>query len=96
MLQRAQNRAMRVILHCNKCTKVDHTLHTLQFMSVKQRLHYAVCIFVYKTLNGMSPLSLRNQIEIVASESHMRTRQAGTIVLGFRKTRNARNEERIL
>jgi len=45
--------------------------------------------FVYKMLNGTSSLSLRNKIEIVGSESHMCTRQAGTIVLGFRKTRNA-------
>jgi len=30
MLQKAQNGAMRVILHCDKYTKIDHTLETLQ------------------------------------------------------------------
>jgi len=37
----------------------------------------------------MLPLSLRNKIEIVGSENQRRTRQAGNIVLEFRKTRNA-------
>jgi len=86
MLQRAQNRAMRVISHCDRYTKIEHMLQILQFTSVKQRLHYTVCIFIYKILNNALPLSLRNKIEIVGSEHQ---RQAGNIALGFRKTRNA-------
>jgi len=60
----------------------------LQFMSVKQRLYYSVYIFIYKILNNMLPVSLRNKIEIAGSESQKRTRQAGNM-LGLRKTRNA-------
>jgi len=78
MLQRARNRAMRVILHCDKYTKIEHTLQALQFMSVKQRLHYNICTFIYKILNNVLPLLLRNKIEIVGSENQ---RQAGNIVL---------------
>jgi len=37
----------------------------------------------------MLPVSLRNKIEIVGSESQRQTGQAGNIVLGLRKTRNA-------
>jgi len=52
-------------------------------MSVKQRL------FIYKILNNMLAASLRNKIEIAGSERQRQTRQAGNIVLGLRKTRNA-------
>jgi len=68
MLQRAQNRAMRAILHCDGYTKTKH-VQALQFMSIKQRLYYSVCIFIYKILSNALPLSLRNKIEIVGSES---------------------------
>jgi len=58
-------------------------------MSVKQRLYHSVCIFIYKIPTGVLPVSLRNRIEIVGSESQRQTRQAGNIVLELRKTRNA-------
>jgi len=61
-------------------------LQILQFMYVKQRLCYSVCIFIHKILNNILPVSLRNKIEIVESESQ---RQAGNIMLGLRKTSNA-------
>jgi len=64
-------------------------LHALRFMSIRQRLHYACCIFVYKILHGISPVSLRNKIEIVGNSSRRCTRQAGRIALGLRKTKNA-------
>jgi len=83
MLQRAQNKTVRVILHYDKYTKIEHVL---QFMSVKQTLHCTVCIFIYKILNDVLPL--RNKIEIVGSENQRHTRQAGNIALEFRKTRN--------
>jgi len=70
------------------CIVTDARLNiTLQFMSVKQRLYYSVCIFIYKILNNTLSVSLRNKIEIVGGESQ--TRQAGNVVLGLRKTRNA-------
>jgi len=62
-------------------------LQTLQF-AVKRRLYYSVCMFIYKILNNMLPISLRNKIEIVGSESY-RYNEAGNIVLGLRETRNA-------
>jgi len=44
--RRVQNRIMRVILHCDRYAKAEH----VQFMSVKVRLYYSVCIFIYKIL----------------------------------------------
>jgi hypothetical protein len=88
-LQKAQNRAMRVILQCDRHTKVERMLQALQFMSIRQRLFYNVCIFIFKILKNMLPEALRNRLEIVGSESERQTRQAGNIVIDFRRTRNA-------
>jgi len=83
MLQKVQNRAMRVILHCDKY-KIEHML---QFMSIKQRLNYRVCIFIYRILNNM--LLPRNKFIIVGNENQRTTRQAGNIVPELRKTKSA-------
>jgi len=69
MLQKAQNRAMRVILHCDKYTKIERMLQALQFMSIKQRLYYSVCVFMYKILNNMLPVLLRNKFVIIGNEN---------------------------
>lgn len=79
-LQVAQNRAMRVILQCKRNTKVEHMLQTLRYMSVRQRLHYNVCIFIFKVLKGFVPEELRDRIEIVGDGSERETRQKGNIV----------------
>ncbi|XP_025269746.1 uncharacterized protein LOC112639559 [Camponotus floridanus] len=70
-LQKVQNRAMRVILQCDRYTKVDDMLEALQFMSI---------------LNGLLPTQLRNRLQIVGKECDRETRQAGSIELQFRNT----------
>lgn len=72
-LQIAQNRAMRVILQCDRYTKVEYMLQSLQFMSIRQRLYYNVCIFIFKILKNMLPSQLRNRIEIVGNVSERQT-----------------------
>lgn len=88
-LQIAQNRAMRVILQCNRFTKVEHMLQALQFMSVRQRLCYNVGVFIFKIINNMASVALNNKIEIVGMECGRQTRQAGNLVVTFRRTRSA-------
>jgi len=92
MPQKVQNRATRVISHCDKYTKIEHMLQALQFMSIKQRLCYSVRLFIYKILNDTLPVLLGNKFVIVGNENQRTTRQAGNIVvilLGLRKTRSA-------
>lgn len=88
-LQVAQNRAMRVILQCKRNTRVECMLQTLQFMSVRQKLHYNVCIFIFKILKGMLPEVLRDRLEIVGEDYGRDTRQKGNIVIQLRKRRSA-------
>jgi hypothetical protein len=88
-LQIAQNRAMRVILQCNRFTKIEHMLQALQFMSIRQRLCYNVNVFIFKILNNMASVALSNKIEIVGRDCDRQTRQGGNIVVTLRRTRSA-------
>jgi len=51
---------------------------------------YNVCVFIYKILNNTLVSVLRNRIKIIESGSERQTRQAGNIVLEFRKIKSAR------
>lgn len=88
-LQRVQNRAMRVILQCNRYTKVEDMLDALKFMSVRQRLRYNICIFIFKILSDMLPTQLKDRLQIVGREGTRETRQAGNIEIQFRNTKSA-------
>jgi len=80
-LQVAQNRAMRVILQCDRYTKVEHMLQALQFMSVRHRLYYNVCLFIFKIVRNLLTEQLRNRLEIVGNASERQTQQAGDIAI---------------
>jgi len=88
-LQKVQNRTMRVILQCDRYIKVEDMLEALQFMSVRQRLRYNICIFIYKILNDVLPTQLKDRLQIVGNECTKETRQADNIELQFRKTKSA-------
>jgi hypothetical protein len=55
VLQRMQNRAMRIILRCNKYTPITIMLNSLQWMSIKERLYFLSMIFIYKILHNKLP-----------------------------------------
>ena len=54
-LQRLQNRAMRVILKCHYRTHINTMLTSLKWMSVRQRLHYSRCVWMWKVGHGLVP-----------------------------------------
>lgn len=88
-LQKAQNRAMRVILQCDRYTKIERMLQALQFMSIRQRLYYNMSIFIFKILNNMMPEQLKDRLSIVGHRTGRQTRQAENIAVDFRKTKSA-------
>jgi len=73
-LQKIQDIVMRVILQCDRYTKVEDTLEALQFMSVRQRLRYNICIFIFKILNDLLPTQLRDRLQIVRMNKRMHKR----------------------
>lgn len=88
-LQIAQNRAMRVILQCSRYTRVNDMLQAVQFMSVRQRLYYNVCIFIFKAVKKLLPKEVTSKFEIVKLRTGRVTRQAENIAIQFRRTRSA-------
>jgi len=80
---------MRVILQCDRYTRVERMLQALQFTSMRQRLYYNVCIlqFVFEMVKGMLPEQLGNKIVLVGNTNERRMKQADNIVIQFRRTK---------
>ena len=55
-LQKLQNKGMKIILRCNYRTRIEDMLKALQFMSIKERIKYNVCILIHKMVNGDCPV----------------------------------------
>lgn len=87
-LQKAQNRAMRVILQCDRYTRIECMLNALQFMNIRQRLYYNLCILIFRMLKCMSTDHFKNMLEVVGNISERQTRQAGDIMMQYRRTRS--------
>lgn len=54
-LQKLQNRGMRMILNCNRYTRIRDMLECLDWMSVRQLFEYQTLIFIYKINAGSMP-----------------------------------------
>jgi hypothetical protein len=59
-LQRIQNRAMRIILRCNRRTRVFDMLSSLRWMNERQRIHVNLCTLMWKIVHGRTPNYLCN------------------------------------
>lgn len=55
MLQRLQNRGMRIVLRCNRYTPICIMLNALDWFSVKHRLYYFSMILIFKILHNLGP-----------------------------------------
>jgi len=45
-------------------------IDALQFMSIRERIEFNVCILIYKMVNELCLNYLANQVEVVLSEKH--------------------------
>ena len=85
-LQRIQNRAMRVILQCHPRTHILDMLGTLKWMSIKQRLHYNLSVFMWKIVNDHVPGYLSNINTPVANIHNYNTRMSNGSSLYRKRT----------
>jgi len=51
-LQKLQNKGMRIILRCSYRTEIKDMLDALNFMLIKERIKYNVCILIHKMIMG--------------------------------------------
>ena len=73
-IQVIQNKAMRIILKCNKYTPINTMLEVLHFMNVKQRILFRTLDMIFKIKNKMAPDYLRNKIKYVRDVHTYNTR----------------------
>jgi hypothetical protein len=85
-LQKMQNQGMRIILRCNRRVRISDMLEALHFMSIKERIEYNTCVLIYKTVNGLCPIYLQNNIELVQYGEGVSTRHKGNIYINRCRT----------
>jgi len=86
-LQKLQNKGIRIILRCNYRTKIKDMQEALNFMSIRERMEYNVCVLIHKMIMGEYPNYLKNKIELVEIDQRIQTRQKGDIHINRCKTR---------
>lgn len=75
-LQIIQNKAMRFVLGCDRYTKIDLMLTTLQWQTIKQRVMFNTLLFFYKIKNNLLPRYLTKNIQYVRECHKYNTRRA--------------------
>lgn len=79
ILQKMQNKAMRVILQCNRYTPINSMLQILNFMTVRQRVLLKTLQLIYKIKNGMVPSYLYEKITYVRDIHSHNTRRTNDL-----------------
>lgn len=86
MLQKLQNRAMRIILGVNRYTEISKMLDTLGYMSINQRLVYNCCILIHKMRSNLTPTYLSDRIQNNSKEHGYNTRNKTLIKIRHTNT----------
>lgn len=75
ILQKLQNRAMRIILKCEYRTHTEIVLESLNWLSINQKIKYNIMLYVFKMKNDKTPQYLSNKLEYVR-DTHNRLTSA--------------------
>lgn len=73
-LQILQNRAMRIILSCNRYTPIILMLSCLEWQLIVKKIKFLTMIFIYKILNNLLPSYLSNRIAFARDVHNYPTR----------------------
>lgn len=75
-MQLIQNKAMRLILECDRMTPVTFMRECLQWLSVEQRVLYSTMVLVFKIKNRMTPDYLTENVRYGSDVHGYYTRRA--------------------
>lgn len=78
-LQILQNKAMRIILSCNRETKIDVMLNSLNWFNVNQFMYIQTMTFIFKITNNLLPNYLREKLLPTRNVHDRQTRIANSI-----------------
>lgn len=80
-LQKLQNMAMRVILKCNRYTKITDMLNTLEWLNVTDLIKLKVLQFIHKIKLGLAPEYLSHKLNPIKTVHKYATRQCDNLYL---------------
>ena len=87
-LQKLQNKCARLICCKPKFEPATPLLKQLHWLPVRERIIYKMLLYVYKSLEGLSPQYIQSCLLVkTPSESSMRTRSYGSVNLLVPRTR---------
>jgi len=93
-MQKLQNKAMTIILKCNRSVRIVDMLEALKFMSINERIEYNVCLLIFKMINGQCPSYLRDKVMLVQYEGILSARRGEKVYI--EKCRTSEQEQRML
>jgi len=85
-LQKLQNKAMKVVLRCNRGVRTADMLQALNFMSIKERIEFNVCLLIFKMINGRFPSYLRDRVNLIRYEGALATSRGDKVCIERYKT----------
>jgi len=77
---------MRIVLRCNRGVRTADILQALNFMSIKERIGFNVCLLIFKMINGRCPSYLRDRVNLVRYEEALATRRWDKVCIKRCKT----------
>ena len=80
-LQKQQNRAMRIILRCDRYTPIRTMLECLNYLTVENYLLYQCMCFLFKLFNNMLPEYLSCDVVMVKDVHSYSTRNCDNIYI---------------
>ena len=90
-LQKLQNRAMRIILGCDRYTSINFMFQALQWLPVSVYIKFNVLVFIFKIKNGLAPKYLLDKI-VYSNEVHgYNTRQKANFFIPPRSKTTSMN-----
>ena len=63
-LQSVQNTAARILTYVSKYDHITHKLKELHWLPVTYRVHFKICLIVYKALHGLAPQYIRDLLTL--------------------------------
>ena len=79
-LQKLQNKCARLICKKSKFEHVTPLLKQLHWLQVNERILFKTLLYVYKSLNGLTPQYIQNSLVVkISSHDAVRTRSADSV-----------------
>ena len=85
-LQSVQNTAARIVTRTLRWNHITQVLKDLNWLPVCYRIQLKILTHIYKALNGQSPTSLKEMLEVYRPVRDLRSQNSNTLVVPRTRT----------